>query len=205
VIRKLAFLLVCWLPMLALGQGTEFPPREEATFTGPYGGVLLGRSEAKKGCLGPISGGGRNCEETALALGILGGYKFTRHWGAEIAYTDLGELEAVNQGPATGSTQHVSTSMLDLMGVGFLPITGSGAHGLSALARAGLYRASMETSVRGIDEGSNWGITYGGGLQWDSDRKWSVRASWQRYKRVGRDIYGNNNYDVLALIGLWRF
>lgn len=205
MIRKLAFLLACWLPALALAQAREFPPRDEPALLGPYAGVLAGRSEAKNGCVGVIAGGGRACEETALALGVYGGYRLSRHFGAELAYTDLGKVEARNRGPGTSSSQNLSAAMVDLMGVGFLPLVGSGGVGLSALARLGVYHAQLDTSERGVAEGTNWGITYGGGLQWDPDARWGVRASWQRYKRVGREVFGNNNYDVVAVSGLWRF
>jgi len=204
VIRKLAFLLL-WLPALAVAQGREFPPQEEAPLTGPYAGVLLGRSEAKNGCVGVIAFGGRQCEDKAFAIGAYGGYRFSRYLGAEIAFTDLGEIEARNQGPATAATQSVSASAFDLTGVGFIPLIGNGALGLSAFAKAGLYYANLDTTVPGRGESSNFGITYSGGLQWDPARRWGVRASWQRWKRVGRDAFLNNNYDVFGVSGLWRF
>lgn len=205
MIRKLAALLACWLPALALAQARDFPPRDEPPLLGPYAGPLIGLSEAKKGCVGILGGGGRACDPNSIALGIFAGYRLSRHFGAEIAYTDLGEVDARNQGPGTATSQSVSTSMVDATGVGFVPLVGSGGVGLSALARLGLYRASLETSQRGVGDRVNWGITYSGALQWDATRRWGVRGSWQRYKRVGRDPFGNNNYDVLSLSGLWRF
>ena len=205
MIRKLAFILVCWLPALALAQAREFPPRDEPPLLGPYVGALIGQSEAKNGCLGVMAGGGRACDESAIALGIFAGYRLSRHFGAEVAYTDLGEIEARNQGPGTSATQSLSASMFDVMGVGFLPLVGEGGVGVSAFARLGLYRALLDTTVRGVADSANWGLTYSGGLQWDADRRWGVRGTWQRYKRVGRDPFGNNNYDVLSLAGIWRF
>jgi hypothetical protein len=205
VIRKLAFLLACWLPALALAQAREFPPRDEPALLGPYVGALIGRSEAKNGCVGVVGGGGRACDKTALALGIFAGYRMSRYFGGEIAYNHLGDVEARNQGPGTSATQSLSASMFDVTGVGFLPLIGQGGVGLSALARLGLYRATLDTTVPGAGESTNWGVTYSGGLQWDADRRWGVRASWQRYKRVGREPFGNNNYDVLGVSGLWRF
>jgi hypothetical protein len=201
----MAVILACWLPALALAQAREFPPREEPALVGPYVGALFGRSEAKNGCVGVIAGGGRACDETAIAWGAFAGYRLSRYFGGEVAYTSLGEVAARNQGAGSSATQSTSASMFDVTGVGFLPLVGTGGVGLSAFAKLGLYRAAIDTTVGGAGESTNWGLTYSGGLQWDADRRWGVRGSWQRYKRVGRDAFGTSNYDVLSLGGLWRF
>ena len=167
--------------------------------------MLVGRSDAKNGCVGILSGGGRACEEKSLALGVFGGYRVSRHFGGEVAFTDLGKVEARNRGPGTASTQNVAAQIFEATGVGILPLTGTGEGSIAAFAKIGGYRAQLDTSERGISESTNWGLTYSGGLQWDADRRWALRVSWQRYKRVGRGLFDDNNYDVLALGGLWRF
>jgi hypothetical protein len=205
VIRKLALLLVCWLPALALAQGREFPPREEPALVGPYVGALFGRAEAKSGCTGVIAGGGRACDPTDFAFAVFAGYRFSRHFAGEMGYTELGKVEARSQGGGTSSTQSTSASAFDVSGVGLIPLIGEGGVGLSAYAKLGIYVATMETTVAGIRESSNWNVTYGGGLQWDATPRWGVRGSWQRFKRVGHGAFGNSDYDVLGVAALWRF
>lgn len=204
MIRKLAFLLVL-APVLALAQGREFPLQEEPPLVGPYVGALIGSARAKNGCVGVLAGGGRSCDKTDVAFAVFAGYRFSRHFGAEMAYTELGEVEARNQGPGTSSTQSIGASALDLSGIGFIPLVGNGGVGLSAYAKFGGYVSELETTAPGIRDASNWNITYGAGLQWDAARRWGLRASWQRWKRVGHGSFGNSDYDVVGVGGIWRF
>ena len=204
MIRSAVFLLAL-APSLALAQGQEFPPREEPPLVGAYAGALFGRGEAKNGCVGVLAGGGRRCDSTDIAFGFFAGYRFSRHLGAEIGYTELGEVEALSQGGTSSSTQSTSASAFDLSGVGYLPLVGRGGVGLSAYAKFGIYWGEMETTVAGIRDASNWNITYGAGLQWDATARWGLRGGWQRWKRVGHGSFGNSDYDVLGVGGLWRF
>jgi OmpA-OmpF porin, OOP family len=204
VIRKLAFLLV-FAPALAAAQGQEFPPRKEPPLVGAYVGALVGSSEAKNGCVGVLAGGGRICDKTDLAWGVFAGYRFSRHFGVELGYTELGKVEARTQGPGTSSTQSTSVSVVDGTVVGIIPLIGEGGVGLSAFAKLGIYEATLETTAPGINDASNWKLTYSGGLQWDATPRWGLRASWQRYKGVGHGAFGNTDYDVMAVSGLWRF
>lgn len=200
----LAFLLVL-APALAFAQGREFPLQEEPPLVGPYVGALIGSAEAKAGCVGVLAGGGRRCDRQSRALGVFLGYRLSRHFGAELGIADLGEVEARNQGPGTGSTQSTSTSVVDGTLVGFIPLIGTGGVGLSAFAKVGVYEATLETTVPGVRDASNWKMTFSGGLQWDAARRWGLRASWQRYKGVGHGAFGNSDYDVVGVSGLWRF
>jgi len=59
--------------------------------------------------------------------------------------------------------------------------------------------------VQGVEDSSNGGWTYGWGLQYDVTQRIGVRALFQRYKRVGRDQYLNNNYDVVGISAFYRF
>jgi|tagenome__1003787_1003787.scaffolds.fasta_scaffold20888618_2 opacity protein-like surface antigen len=204
--RKLAVLLALLLSAAAHAQ-TPFPPQEPPAYTGTYAGILFGRSEAKTGCIGIISGGGRTCDATDTAFGLFGGLQMHRNYGAEIGYVNLGKVRANSNGPATASSQNVSNSLWEAAAVGFLPL-----HqilplerGLSAFARVGAYRATLTTSEPGVADHSNFGFAYGAGLQMDFGRKIGLRAQWQRYKNVGGGEYLQQNYDVLGLSALYRF
>jgi OOP family OmpA-OmpF porin len=204
--RKLAALLALLVSFAAHAQ-TPFPPREPPAWTGYYAGALFGRSEAKAGCIGIISGGARTCDPTDLAFGVFGGLQLHRNWAAEVSYTNLGKVNARSNGPGSASSQNTQASIFDGAVVGNLPL-----HqilplerGLSAFARFGLYHATLTASERGVADRTNMGWTYGAGLQFDLGRKIGVRALWNRYKNVGGDVYLKQNYDVLGLSAFYRF
>lgn len=183
----------------ALAQVSRFPPPPPPTFLGAYAGGSIGYTQAKKGCLGVLSGGGRACDDNDMAWGGYAGYRFFPFLATEIAYHDLGRVTAT--GP--GSTEHIHAAVMDVSGLGILQLQ----ERLAAFLRFGAYRATLDTSVRGIDDHTNGNLTYGAGLQWDLVGHLGVRFDWQRYKKVGSEatFYGVNYYDVLNASVLWRF
>jgi hypothetical protein len=204
--RKLAALIAFLVSASAHAQ-TVYPPSEPPAWTGYYAGALFGRSEAKAGCIGIISGGGRTCDPIDVAFGFFGGLQMNRNFGAELAYTNLGKVKANATGPGSASSQNTQASAWEAAGLAYLPL-----HeilplerGLAAFARLGAYRATLSASERGVADQSNIGWTYGAGLQLDLGAKIGMRALWQRYKNVGGDVYLKQNYDVLGLSAFYRF
>ncbi len=198
---KLLALVLIFAAGPAVAQVSRFPPPPPPSLDGPYVGGGLGYSQAKKGCLDLLSGGGRTCDDKDMAWGGYAGYRFMRFLAAEAAYHDLGRVTAT--GP--GSTESVHGVVMDLTGLGILQLD----EHFGAFLRIGVYRATLDTSVRGINDHTNGNITYGAGLQWDRVMfgGLGVRFDWQRYKKVGGDDtpYGSNNYDVLNASLFWRF
>jgi OOP family OmpA-OmpF porin len=204
--RKLAALAAFLVSAVAHAQ-TPFPPQEPPAYTGTYAGILFGRSEAKTGCIGSISGGDRACDATDTAFGLFGGLQMHRNYGAEVGYVNLGKVKANETGPTSASGQNVAASLFEAAAVGFLPL-----HqilplerGLTAFARVGGYRGTLTASEGGVEDHSNFGWAYGAGLQMDFGAKIGLRAQWQRYKNVGGGVYLQQNYDVLGLSALYRF
>jgi hypothetical protein len=204
--RKLAALLALIVSTVAHAQ-TPFPPKEPAAWTGYYAGGLFGRSEAKAGCIGIISGGGRTCDPTDMALGFFGGVQLHRNYGAEIAYTNLGKVRANANGAGSASSQNTQNSTWDVAALAYLPLDQILPldRVLTAYARVGGYRATLSTSERGVSDHGNFGVTYGAGLQMDFGPKIGLRALWQRYKNVGGGQYLEQNYEVLGLSAFYRF
>jgi opacity protein-like surface antigen len=199
VTNRLLLLLALTAAVAAARAQAPFPPPPAPTPSGAYAGVTLGSSQAKKDCVGVLEGGGRSCDERDPAFGVFGGYRVNRYLAAELAYRDLGKVRASD---AT-STEYIHTGVLDLSALGIVPIDQS----FFVFGRVGAYNAWQSTSVRGVDDHTNTQLTYGGGVQWDFAGPWSVRAEWQRYKKVGETNgpYGVNYYDVLGVAGIWRF
>lgn len=208
-VRAMTRLLAAFLALIAsIAQAqTPFPPSEPPSPHGPYAGGLLGRSEAKSGCVGILSGGNRDCDAKDFAYGVFAGAQFHRYFGAEIGYINFGKVKANSTGPTSAASENVAADAWDIALLGILPISDifSSGRGLSAFVRGGAYRATLSTSVRGVEDSTNGGYTYGAGLQFDITPKIGLRALFERYKRVGRDPYLNNNYDVLGVSAFYRF
>ncbi len=199
--KKLFALALIFAAAPALAQVSRFPPPPPPSLDGPYIGAGLGYMQAKKGCLGLLSGGDRTCDDKDMAWGGYAGYRFMRFFAAEAAYHDLGRVTAT--GP--GSTESVHGVAMDLTGLGFVQLDDH----LGAFLRFGAYRATLDTSVHDVDNHTNGNLTYGAGLQWDLAMLGGlgVRFDWQRYRKVGGDgtPYGSNNYDLLNASLFWRF
>jgi len=202
-LSKLFALVLMFSAAPAIAQQRNYPPPPMATFVGPYIGGGIGYSQAKKGCLGILSGGGRACDDNDFAWGGYAGYRMIRFAAAELAYHDLGKVTATGTG--TTSSEDVHAAVMDLTGLGILQID----ENFSAFLRMGAYRATLSTSIRGVDDHTNGNLTYGAGVQWNRAmmRGLGLRLDWQRYKKVGGDTspYGSNNYDALNASVYWRF
>ena len=200
-LSRLFALAMTFISAPALAQMTPFPPPPTPPQVGPYIGGGIGLAQAKKGCLGILSGGGRACDDSDMAFGGYAGYRPLQFVAAELAYHDLGNVTA----SGTGFNEHVHAMVMDLTALGILQIT----ENLGAFLRLGAYRATLDTSIRGVDDHTNGNVTYGAGLQWNLDmvKGLGIRLDWQRYKKVGGDNtpYGTNNYDVLNASLFWRF
>jgi hypothetical protein len=193
--KSLLFASLLGAALSALAQA-PFPPPPAPSVSGPYVGGLLGRSQAKQGCVGLLSGGGRSCDDTDPAFGLFAGYLLNRYLAAEAGYTDLGKVRA--NSPAADT----HASLLEGAALAFLPLADT----FSLYGKFGGYHATLQSSQRGVGDRSNGGLTYGAGLEWGMHRGLGLRGQWQRYKDVGGDLlYGETTYDVLSGALLWRW
>jgi len=199
IVTRFLALAILFSATPALAQATKFPPPPPPSMVGPYIGATLGYAQGKDGCLGILSGGGRTCDNDAMSYGAFAGYRVLRYLAAEASYKDLGRVTAT--GPT--STDHIHGILWDVTTLGILPLDDH----LSAHLRLGAYRATLDTSVRGVEDHTNGNVTYGAGLQWDVFGNLGIRFDWQRYKKVGGagTEYGVNIYDVASIGVLWRF
>jgi len=197
-VKRTLVTLALGVAVSSLQAQTSFPPPPPPTLSGPYIGASVGYAQAKNGCLGFLSGGGRSCDDSGLAWGLLGGYQLNRYFGAEVAYRDLGKVRA----KSATSDEFSHAAVWDLTAMGIVPIE----ERFSAYGRFGAYLATLDASERDIADHTNSGLTYGAGLQWDFRAGYGLRAQWQRYRNVGGgdQTYGSNHYDVLGVALLYR-
>lgn len=99
-----------------------------STLAQVYVGASLGLTQQDPNC-----GGWSSCDKSDTGLKIYGGYKLTKEWAVELAYTDFGSV-GLNSGPFSGS---YSASALSAGGAFFLPLapkfTGIGRFGLASV------------------------------------------------------------------------
>jgi OOP family OmpA-OmpF porin len=162
--------------------------------TGFYIGLSFGQSSVDLDCTGATG-----CDDSDTTMKFIGGYRFNRNFGAEIGYTDLGE--ATSSDPI--STTTFEASVMELVGVGFLPLNEK----FSVIGKIGMYRGDVDASDPAIGSASdsNTGLTFGVGVQWDFTRNLGVRGEWQRYADVGGDTVGESDVDVLSVGVVFRF
>src|SRR5438270_12876640 len=71
-----------------------------------YAGADLGRSDAKRWCLGV---GSASCDDTSAAVKIFGGYQLDETFAVEVGYVNLGKFKA----SFPGATDEAKVSALE--------------------------------------------------------------------------------------------
>src|SRR6266699_2738318 len=119
-----------------------------------------------------------NTDSSEFSWKILGGYQHDRHWGIEVAYTDLGNY----RGSSADS----------------LPLDRRWA----LIAKAGV--ASNRTRVAGSSDHAD--ALVGIGVAYVVSRRFGLRLEYEQYGRVAGPGSGfNDRADNLALIGKFSF
>lgn len=173
---------VVMLGLAAAALAGSAAAQDRGAYLGGSGGIV----QYKESCAGLSA----PCDDKDPAWRLFAGYRFSRHFSAELAYADLGE---VTSGGAAASTKAFDVSALLSFPV---------AQGLSAFGRLGVYRSRVKAPAAGE---TSSGLTYGAGLGWDFAR-FGVRVEWQRYDNVGGgSIGGEDTVDALLVGALFRF
>jgi len=153
---------------------------------GWYAGLSGGRTEAKipESNLDLARGG---IDRKDWSFGAKLGYDFTPHFGAEVAYYDLGRYgfggEDAAGRPLNGEAKVRS---FNVAAVGTLPFSET----FSGYGKLGWSRTEIENS-------DNSEMLYGAGLKWMVDRSWGLYFEWNRYH--------DTKLDNLMLGALVRF
>lgn len=194
--KNLLALLLCLAPLVAAAQ-TAFPPSPPPEVRGLYLGASAGVANNRNGCEGVIAGGGRSCDSTDPSFSAFAGYQVNRMFAGELSVRDLGKVTS----SGGGTTLSVHAIAADLSAIGRIEMIDR----LFAQGRFGVYGANLDSDNTGAGSASNWGFTYGVGVQWDFVPSWGARFDWQRYRNVGKDsVYGSSIYDVLSVGIVYR-
>jgi OOP family OmpA-OmpF porin len=140
-------------------------------------------------------------DEDDTSWKIVGGYKFSRNFAAEVGYIDFGKTRI-----SLGSEfLELKANAMELVGVGSLPV----ADRFSVYGKLGVFRGEAKARFNlpslglgsGTEKDSNTDLTFGFGASYDATRNIAVRGEWQRYQDVG----DATDIDVLSLGVLFRF
>jgi OOP family OmpA-OmpF porin len=117
---------------------------------------------------------------------FFGGYQFSRNFGLELAFVDLGEAgySGTFQGlPVTGGT--VKTSGLNFSVVGTWPLNAS----FDFFGKVGAF--SWESKASDVTAGVPFSekedgtdLSFGLGVTYNMTKNFGIRAEWERFKAV---------------------
>lgn len=132
---------------------------------------------------------------------VYGGYQFTKNWGVEFGWVDLGEVDAKGTVLGVPVTVKAEVDGWTLSGVGTLPFTNN----FSGFAKLGIIRADVDAKASGggvtgsaDDTSTEW--TAGLGVKYDFTRNVGLRAEWERFNDLGGD-----DADLLSIGVVFKF
>jgi OOP family OmpA-OmpF porin len=125
--------------------------------------------------------------DTDTSWKIFGGYDINRHFAAEIAYSDLGEVTELGV--------NTDARAYELSGLLKFPLGNQ----FSLYGLAGIANVKAETSgPLGTVSDDSTEFTWGVGAQMNLSPNFGLRAQWQRYET-------DAEVDVISLGLLWKF
>jgi len=162
-----------------------------------YVGAGLGSSDARDFCRDLT-----DCDKSGSTWRVFGGWRFSRHLAAELAYVDLGRFTHNVAGTRTRvEADGPEATLLAIYQASQVSIFG----------KVGAYYANTKAAVEGATSTStkekNGGLTYGLGLQYDFTGGLGARLEWQHYAKVGDTNTTGSGLDINAftLSVLYRF
>ena len=145
-------------------------------------------------------------DETDTGWKLFGGYQFTRNWGVEFAYVDLGKTTVNSRATAAGATDVYRTEATakgwSIAGVGTVMVSDT----FGVFGKLGAFRwdydtkCSIVTNATGIANcapttgpsagpanrsASGTDLTYGVGLKYNLTKQTSLRVEWEQFKDIG--------------------
>lgn len=184
---------------VALGAALPLAAQAQATLPGVYVGVGAGQAE-------PLQYDACDtrptCKKKGSAYRFFGGWQFSRNFGVEVAYSDLGK--ASSSSSTLNETIKVRVSELTL--VGSYPAS----ERFSIYGKVGGYYAqtTADTTQSGVStrvKESNGGLTFAGGLQYFVTPSLALRGEGQNYMKVGGGRLGDSDYVAYTVALLWKF
>ena len=188
---------------LALAAALPLAAHSQAAARGTYVGVGVGQAEAvnynDRTCVPQMTA---NCNKKTSVYRFFGGWQFSRNWGVEFAYSDLGKTTSSTPGTFDES---VKARVGELTAVGWWPVSDRAA----VYGKFGGYygTSSADTTNAGVNQRITRGranYTFAGGVQLYITESVAVRGEGQHYVKVGTGV-GDLDYTAYTLGVLFKF
>lgn len=155
-----------------------------------YAGAGFGEAHWRPGCPSSVT----NCDATNPGLRAFAGYQLNRILSAEVAFG--------NYGKASGPNAEVKGHGWEASGLAAWPVWRE----VSVFGRLGIYRGVVKGGGQfaGNTE-TNYGATYGLGVQADLTQNLGARLEWQAFPGIGGSTIIDNDIQLVTLSALWRF
>lgn len=155
---------------------------------GFYAGVTLGQARTN------AFAGAALTKSNDTVYGILGGYQFTKNWGAEAFYTGAGKWATA---AASGKADTYGINA-----VGTVPLSDA----FSLYGKLGYATTKSTASGAGVTGAKRNAATYGLGGVYNVTPAIGIRFGWDRYAAaVNTGATSNYNSNVYSLAGVFKF
>ena len=174
----------------AIAMGVAVPAAaQESAASHYYVGVTAGQGHWRSMCQNAPT-----CDDTNTTLSALGGYRINKMFSAELAFRNYGMVHA--------TSASIKGKGWEVDGVAAWPIL----ENLSIFGKLGVFRGVVkgDGTLTGTKE-SNYGPTYGFGLQLEVSKNIALRGEWQAYPGLGGSTLPKGDLDTLSVGALWRF
>ncbi len=147
-------------------------------------------------------------EDTDIGYRHFGGYRFSRNWGVEVGYSDLGRSsEGMEPGHLANQKFGTQASAWTLAGTGVLPLGGS----FSVQGRLGLSVATADVALIAPGTGISSAlpryrptVLWGFGGQYDVTGSIGLRLDYNNFGRLSDDPNGTRS-DLWSINAVVRF
>jgi OOP family OmpA-OmpF porin len=174
----------------AIGIGLAAPASaQESAPSHYYLGATAGQGHWRSMCQNAPS-----CDDTNTTLSVFAGYRINPIFSAELAFRNYGMVHA--------STASIKGKGWEVDGLASWPVF----EHFSVFGKLGIKRAVVkgDGTLGGAKE-TNYGPTYGVGVQYEINKNIALRGEWQAYPGLGGSTLPKGDLDTLSVGALWRF
>jgi len=176
---------VAMLVFSAAPWAQDSAPAERHLYVGAGGG----QAQWRPGCTGNVA----DCDDTNVSVHVFAGYQLNKILSGEVAFT--------NYGKAAGTNMEVKGRGWEASALAAWPLGP-----VAVFGRLGVYRGVVkgEGELAGRTE-SNYGPTYGVGVQGDFTPRLGARLEWQAFPGVGGSTIPDSDVKIISVSAFWRF
>lgn len=175
-------------------------PGSSCAAAGPYYlTVNAGISRLKDFCASPATG--FNCNNTAFAYGLDGGYQFSDMFGLELAYADYGAFKT--SGSVSGSSLDISQKIsgFRISGTASYPLSNS----FAITAKLGIANTAANvtgTVTPGLSipghSASSTALAYAAGVKYSINKTVALRAQYENLGQTGDETIDTDTLSLLT-------